>query len=561
MVDADTPTNIKLVSDEYKIGDKATALDGKATVSDNGVLSYQWYKSDKADNFNGTAIDGQNGETFVPDTSKEGTYYYYVIATNTKADATGKKTASVTSSMAIIHVKESVKYTVVYDWGSDYPTDVTVPKDDTKYDSIENAKEAVKNQKYDENSTSTVKKNDKDGTWTFSGWTATVEGTTVKFTGAWTFTATPIITYTVTYDWGTDFPTGEMLPVDSKTYKSEEDAKAAMDGKYTSSSTSIAEKDGKSGTWKFSGWIATVEGTTVKFTGVWTFTENAIPVVTRKPSSGGSGGSGSSTYNIKVSPEITNGSLSVNPSRASNGKKVSVIVKPNNGYVLNSVIVKDSNDKEIAVTNQSDGTYTFIMPSSNVTVSAKFDTELAKDVVTEIEKSIEFKDVKKGDWYFDAVQWAVKNNITEGSGKDTFSPDVICTRTQMVTFLWRVAGSPEPKITKCDFRDVDNSAYYYKAVLWAVEKGVTVGTSDTTFSPNENVTRGQTVAFLYREAGSPFENGEDVFNDVNSNDYYFKAISWATKNGITVGTGNGKFEPDMDCNRAQIVAMLYRTQR
>lgn len=458
-------------------------------------------------------------------------------------------------------VKLPVEYKVEYDWGTDYPTDMTLPTDNTKYDSIENAKEAVKNQKYDENSTSTVKKNDKDGTWTFSGWTATVEGTTVKFTGAWTFTATPIITYTVTYDWGTDFPTGEMLPVDSKTYKSEEEAKAAMDGKYTSSSTSTAEKDGKSGTWKFSGWTATVEGTTVKFTGVWTFTENAIPVVTRKPSSGGSGSSGSSTYNIKVSPEITNGSLSVNPSRASNGKKVSVIVKPNNGYVLNSVIVKDSNDKEIAVTNQSDGTYTFIMPSSNVTVSAKFDTEIAKDVVTEIEKSIEFKDVKKGDWYFDAVQWAVKNNITEGSGKDTFSPDVICTRTQMVTFLWRVAGSPEPKITKCDFRDVDNSAYYYKAVLWAVEKGVAVGTSDTTFSPNENVTRGQTVAFLYREAGSPFETGEDVFNDVNSNDYYFKAVSWATKNGITVGTGNGKFEPDMDCNRAQIVAMLYRTKR
>ena len=477
VVDADTPTNIKLVSDEYKIGYKANALNGKTTVSDNGVLSYQWYKSDAVGNFNGTAITGQNSETFVPDTSKEGTYYYYVIATNTKADATGEKTASVTSSMAIINVKESVKYTVVYDWGSDYPTDVTVPKDDTKYENIEKAKEAVKNQKYDENSTSTVKKNDKDGTWTFSGWTATVEGTTVKFTG------------------------------------------------------------------------------------VWTFTENAIPVVTRKPSSGGSGSSGSSTYNIKVSPEITNGSLSVNPSRASNGKKVSVIVKPNNGYVLNSVIVKDSNDKEFAVTKQSDGTYTFIMPSSNVTVSAKFDTEIAKDVVTEIEKSIEFKDVKKGDWYFDAVQWAVKNNITEGSGKDTFSPDVICTRTQMVTFLWRVAGSPEPKITKCDFRDVDNSAYYYKAVLWAVEKGVTVGTSDTTFSPNENVTRGQTVAFLYREAGSPFETGEDVFNDVNSNDYYFKAVSWAMKNGITVGTGNGKFEPDMDCNRAQIVAMLYRTQR
>ena len=373
--------------------------------------------------------------------------------------------------------KLPVEYKVEYDWGTDFPTDTTLPTDNTKYDSIENAKEAVKNQKYDENSTSTVKKNDKDGTWTFSGWTATVEGTTVKFTG------------------------------------------------------------------------------------VWTFTENAIPVVTRKPSSGGSGSSGSSTYNIKVSPEITNGSLSVNPSRASNGKKVSVIVKPNNGYVLDSVIVKDSNDKEFAVTKQSDGTYTFIMPSSNVTVSAKFDTELAKDVVTEIEKSIEFKDVKKGDWYFDAVQWAVKNNITEGSGKDTFSPDVICTRTQMVTFLWRVAGSPEPKITKCDFRDVDNSAYYYKAVLWAVEKGVTVGTSDTTFSPNENVTRGQTVAFLYREAGSPFETGEDVFNDVNSNGYYFKAVSWATKNGITVGTGNGKFEPDMDCNRAQIVAMLYRTQR
>lgn len=195
-VDAAIPADIKLVSAEYETGYKANALNGKTTVSDNGVLSYQWYKSDKADNFNGTAIDGQNGETFVPDTSKEGTYYYYVIATNTKADATGKKTASVTSSMAIINVKESVKYTVVYDWGSDYPTDVTVPKDDTKYENIEKAKEAVKNQKYDENSTSTAEKNSKSGKWSFSGWTATVEGTTVKFTGVWTFTenAIPVVT-------------------------------------------------------------------------------------------------------------------------------------------------------------------------------------------------------------------------------------------------------------------------------------------------------------------------------------------------------------------------------
>lgn len=171
-----------------------------------------------------------------------------------------------------------------------------------------------------------------------------------------------------------------------------------------------------------------------------------------------------------------------------------------------------------------------------------------------------FVDVKEGAYYYDAVLWAVGQKITSGTSATTFSPDASCTRAQMVTFLWRAAGSPKVENGKNPFADVKADAYYYDAVLWAVEKGVTSGTSATTFSPDATVTRGQTVTFLYRNAGSPEVSGTMPFTDVEADAYYAKAVQWAVQQKITTGTSETTFSPMSDCTRGQIVTFLYRAK-
>ena len=171
-----------------------------------------------------------------------------------------------------------------------------------------------------------------------------------------------------------------------------------------------------------------------------------------------------------------------------------------------------------------------------------------------------FVDVKEGAYYYDAVLWAVEQKITSGTSATTFSPDASCTRAQMVTFLWRAAGSPKVENGKNPFTDVKADAYYYDAVLWAVEKGVTSGTSATTFSPDATVTRGQTVTFLYRNAGSPEVSGTMPFTDVEADAYYAKAVQWAGQQKITTGTSETTFSPMSDCTRGQIVTFLYRAK-
>ena len=171
-----------------------------------------------------------------------------------------------------------------------------------------------------------------------------------------------------------------------------------------------------------------------------------------------------------------------------------------------------------------------------------------------------FVDVKEGAYYYDAVLWAVEQKITSGTSATTFSPDASCTRAQMVTFLWRAAGSPKVENGKNPFADVKADAYYYAAVLWAVEKGVTSGTSATTFSPDATVTRGQTVTFLYRNAGSPEVSGTMPFTDVEADAYYAKAVQWAVQQKITTGTSETTFSPMSDCTRGQIVTFLYRAK-
>ena len=171
-----------------------------------------------------------------------------------------------------------------------------------------------------------------------------------------------------------------------------------------------------------------------------------------------------------------------------------------------------------------------------------------------------FRDVEKGAYYYDPVLWAVKHVpvITNGTSADTFSPEEACTRAQMVTFLWRAAGRPDPKLTKNPFTDVKSSDYFYEAVLWAVENEITAGTSATTFSPNATVTRDQTVTFLWRMEGKPAANTENPFKDVAAGKYYTDAVLWAVENEITAGTSKDTFSPANPCTRAQIVTFLYR---
>ena len=269
-----------------------------------------------------------------------------------------------------------------------------------------------------------------------------------------------------------------------------------------------------------------------------------------RPSSGG-GSSGSTRYTVSVE-DADHGTVKVSPTRASKGSTVTITVTPDEGYELDKLVVTDKNGDKVKLADKGDGKYTFKMPSSKVTVEATF-----VEIGTEPETPV-FTDVSTSAYYYDAVMWAVENGVTEGTSATTFSPDMACTRAQMVTFLWRAAGSPKPTTTNNPFTDVQSGAYYYDAVLWAVENGVTEGTSATTFSPDAVCTRAQTVTFLWRQAGSPVVNYAISFTDVDANAYYAEAVRWAVSEGVTVGTSDTTFSPDMDCTRAQIVTFMYR---
>ena len=268
-------------------------------------------------------------------------------------------------------------------------------------------------------------------------------------------------------------------------------------------------------------------------------------------SGGGGGGSSSSSYTVTVD-KATGGTVKVSPTRASKGSTVTITVTPDEGYELDKLTVTDKNGDTVKLNDKGNDKYTFTMPSGKVTVKATF----AK-VSEQPQPGISFDDVSTSAYYYDAVKWAVENGVTEGTSATTFSPDASCTRAQMVTFLWRANGSPKAAGAN-PFTDVQAGSYYYDAVLWAVEKGITSGTSATTFAPNATVTRSQTVTFLHRANGSPAVSGNNPFTDVASDAYYAAAVQWAVAEGVTSGTSATTFAPDAACTRAQIVTFLYR---
>ena len=249
----------------------------------------------------------------------------------------------------------------------------------------------------------------------------------------------------------------------------------------------------------------------------------------------------------KVESEVskdTDGTISSDHRTAEAGDEVTIKVSPDRYYKVDDVVIKDQNGKVIPVTDNKDGTFTFKMPSSKVTVEPVFSWDNP------------FADVAENAYYASAVEWALKNDITNGSGDASFSPDTVCTRAQIVTFLWRAAGCPEPAGTN-SFTDVSADAYYAKAVAWAVEQGITNGTGGK-FSPDAACTRAQVVAFLWRAEGSDAAGTANSFADVPANAYYTDAVNWAVENSITGGTSATTFSPAVNCTRAQIVTFLYR---
>ena len=270
-------------------------------------------------------------------------------------------------------------------------------------------------------------------------------------------------------------------------------------------------------------------------------------------SSGGGGGGGGGSVSIpdtKIPTGIyEHGTVTVSPESASKGDTVTITATPDKGYTLESLTVLDKDGKALELTDKGGGKYTFVMPAGKVTVKAVF-----MDDNTMLNF---FTDVHAEDYYYDAVLWAAQKGITGDMSDTLFAPNAACTRAQIVTFLWRAAGSPEPKALS-SFADVTADAYYAKAIAWAVENGITDGTSDTTFAPGTICTRAHGVTFLYRAAKATASVGASAFTDVADSAYYADAVKWATEQGITKGISSTLFGPDETCTRAQIITFLYR---
>ena len=332
------------------------------------------------------------------------------------------------------------------------------------------------------------------------------------------------------------------------------DAQNSGAGSYAAGSV-VAVSAGRRSGYTFNGWTS---GSNVVFDDpnaeetTFIMPDGSVTVTANWSRDGGSSSSGRDdsdpSYAVGIPDKTENGSVSVSPKNASQGDRVTVTVKPDAGYELDSLKVFDKNGKELELTDKGDGKFTFIMPAGKVEVKATFTEEV---------KTSPFQDVPTDAYYYEAVKWAQKKGITGGIGDGLFGPNQPCTRAQIVTFLWRAAGSPEPEGTAAGMTDVAAGSYYEKAVAWAIENGITTGTADGLFAPDATCTRAQGMTFLFR-ASKASADGMPAFSDVATNAYYAEAVKWATDNGITTGTTSSTFSPGSGCTRAQIVTFLWR---
>lgn len=331
------------------------------------------------------------------------------------------------------------------------------------------------------------------------------------------------------------------------------DAQNSGAGSYTAGSVVAVSAGSRSG-YTFNGWTS---GSNVVFDDpnaeetTFIMPDGSVTVTANWSRDGGSSSSGRDdsdpSYAVGIPDKTENGSVSVSPKNASQGDRVTVTVKPDAGYELDSLKVLDKDGKELALTDKGDGRFTFIMPAGKVEVKAAFTEEV---------KISPFRDVPTDAYYYEAVKWAQKKGITGGIGDGLFGPNQPCTRAQIVTFLWRAAGSPVVNYAM-DLADVSGDAYYAEAVRWALSQGITTGTADGRFAPDATCTRAQGMTFLFR-ASKASADGAPAFSDVAADAYYAEAVKWATDNGITNGTTSSTFSPGSGCTRAQIVTFLWR---
>ena len=512
------------------VGGSAVTL--TATVSepvDGFTYSYQWYSNTSNSNEGGTVIPDATTATYSPNIAAGTTYYYCVVTVTNGSDTTSATTAVVpvtvasqAGSVTISNKKTAATY-------GDKPFTFTY--------------EASKAATVTSSNTSVATVQDNNGT------------VTVTIVGAGT---TEI---SVGFDGGTD-------------YSAASDKFALTVAQAAPTVSIIAEPASLvgGGTVKLTVTtdaptevVPTCEGVTVTPTGNGTYSavlpnETRTYTFTAAYDGDANHARAEKTCTVSVTayyvpgaptypataPAAPNGTVTVTPSNVSKGTNVTVTVKPNEGYELGSLAVKDASGNLLPLTDLGNGKYSFVMPDGKVSVEAEF----VKTAATS------FADVPANAYFADAVKWAVDKGITNGLSDTMFGPYESCTRAQIVTFLWRAAGSPEPKAMS-SFTDVPANAYYAKAVAWAIENGITNGMTETTFAPNETCTRGQSVTFLHR-ALKGTASGSTNFTDVKSDAFYADAINWAVANNVTNGTSNTTFSPNADCTRAEIVTFLYR---
>ncbi len=280
--------------------------------------------------------------------------------------------------------------------------------------------------------------------------------------------------------------------------------------------------------------------------------KNGTLTISARPSSGGGGSSSAPKYAVSVPSGTTGGAAKSNVSTAASGSTVTITVTPEDGYKLDSLTVTDAKGNDLKLTDKGNGKYSFTMPDGKVDVKPVFVKEAASEPADDL-----FRDVSANDYFYEPVKWAKENGITGGVSATLFAPHDGCTRAHTVTFLWRAAGSPEPKTT-ATFSDVVAGSYYAKAVSWAIENGITNGVGGGKFAPDAPCTRGQMAALLHRYQHTPKTEGGNPFSDVKASDYYYDAIRWAYATGVTTGTSATTFSPAQPCTRAQLITFLYR---
>ena len=544
----DSPTvTVSPASANTYVGGSAVTL--TATVSEpvhGFTYSYQWYSNNSSSTEGGTAISTATGATYSPSIATAGTTYYYCVVTVKNGSDTTSATTSATTAV--------VPVTVASRKGS-----VTIS--DNKATATYGDKPFTF--KYTASKTATVTSSDPS--------VATVQdnnGTvTVTIVGAGTTEISVSFDADTNYSAASDKFTLAVnkatpaisISADPATMSGSGTVKLTVSGAPTEGSVEVTCDNGITVNNDGGTFTATLPNQTKTyiFTANYTGEKNGnynnkdakCTVAVTHHSSGSS--SSNPTYSVTTPSKSENGGVAVSSKNARKGDTVTVTVTPDAGYQLDKLTVTDKNGNVLKLTDKGDGKYSFTMPDGKVEIKAVF----AKEV-----KTSPFGDVSTDAYYYKAVQWAQEKGITDGISSDLFGPKQPCTRGQIVTFLWRAAGSPEPKSTTAGMTDVVPGSYYAKAVAWAVENGITTGTAEGTFSPDATCTRAQAVTFLARTQNAK-ATGKTAFSDVPADSYFADAVAWAQANGVTTGTSETTFSPDSDCTRAQIVTFLYRANQ